>query len=467
MDFPQKPVEESADQGGAVSRRLADAVDRFVAAAAAALDRGDAGGALILYTKAESIAPAERRVEILRESIPLHVSQGAFSRAFQLAREVLEYYCANGMAERATSLFEQLPDLGERDPVYRAQLREQLEQFRDGDQAQGSWLGTGSLRTPNEDFSRLTVLLVEDDPVQRELYCRAIDPLGCAIVCAANGAEALERIAERRPSLIISDLMMPTMNGSHLFERLQADPATETIPFVCMSARAEEPEIVAALRFGVEDYWTKPLRVREFQARVHRLLRRIKDEGTLTGDLAEIGVADLLQMLESSGRTGSLTLESRSRAATIYFVDGRPIDAVVGDKQGEIAVFAVIDWREGRFRFSPRPCERPTRIFSGTQSLLVDAAYRLDESSTITSLLPENLGTRLVFVTDVPAIEMFPPEASLEDFGRLRWLLDGRRTLGDVLADLAGELGPTTLLAALFDGGQIKDIGPEPLKLTE
>jgi CheY-like chemotaxis protein len=245
--------------------------------------------------------------------------------------------------------------------------------------------------------------------------------------------------------------VMPKMDGSQLFETLQSDPRTEAIPFVCLSAQSEEAELVAALERGIEDYWTKPIRPKELRARVKRIMRRIKDYSTLSGSLSEMNVPDLLQMLETNSRTGSLLIESEGRSAMLYIVDGRPMDAVYRGYEGEAAIYAIIDWRDGRFQFSSRLPDRPQRIFTSAQGLLLEAMRRFDEQEEALSSLPSDLGVRLKVVSE-PTPSQFPEGATLSDFQRLREVLDGR-SLGEVLDQLKGRLETIQLLVALYANG--------------
>jgi CheY-like chemotaxis protein len=76
------------------------------------------------------------------------------------------------------------------------------------------------------------ILVVEDDVDARETLCEIVEMAGCSAVGAANGREALEVLAERRPCLVILDLMMPIMSGHELLERMQLQPELAALPVV-------------------------------------------------------------------------------------------------------------------------------------------------------------------------------------------------------------------------------------------
>lgn len=435
----------------------AKAIHVLLAAGELARDDGRIEGALHFIALAETLATGPKRIPILERLIALHIARQAYVRAFLIAREILEFHVRGEDSMRARDFLGRLPSLGPRDGAYRKRLAGLLTAADDapGSEPVASWRhGVLDQDVPREDFSDLSVLLVEDDDDQAELLAAAIETLGCEVRVASDGLHALSQIAAARPQLVISDLVMPTMDGSQLFRAIAADPANETIPFVCFSARGDQFEVAAALHRGVEDYWVKPMRPAELRARVLRILRRIKEYAALGGDLG-IGLANVVQVLEVSSRTGTLLLRSRGRTATVYFADGRPIDAVACGKSGEPAFYAIAEWNEGTFEFSPRLPERERSIFASAQGLLLEAYRRLDETSAAVADLPANRSIRLAFAGDGPVVE----DADRAALERLRAVVDGTRSLDEVLAELVGELEPVTLLARLVQDGAIRAAG--------
>ncbi|MBK9103808.1 MAG: response regulator [Saprospiraceae bacterium] len=122
---------------------------------------------------------------------------------------------------------------------------------------------------------RPTILLVEDNPELRK-YIRLVLEEKYRVVTAVNGQDALMVIANHEsgfvPDLILSDLMMPVMDGYQLLERLKSDDKTRHIPVVMLTARAEAQDKLKALRIGVDDYLTKPFDEEELLVRIENLL---------------------------------------------------------------------------------------------------------------------------------------------------------------------------------------------------
>jgi adenylate cyclase len=118
------------------------------------------------------------------------------------------------------------------------------------------------------------MVLVADDRVDNvELVCELLEMEGYRALGAYNGQEALDRIYESRPDLVILDLGMPLLNGYEVCERLKADPATAGIPVLILTAWAAPEQRVKGLQLGAEDYLAKPFDSRELMERVKTRLR--------------------------------------------------------------------------------------------------------------------------------------------------------------------------------------------------
>ncbi|KAG9302548.1 hypothetical protein G9A89_007252 [Geosiphon pyriformis] len=116
---------------------------------------------------------------------------------------------------------------------------------------------------------RFKVLIVEDNADMRDYLINILKP-EFEIFCACDGLHALRIInnVEFKPNLVLSDVMMPNMNGIELLKILRSDPSTQSIPFILLSARAGEEASLEGLRKGADDYLIKPFNSRELIARV-------------------------------------------------------------------------------------------------------------------------------------------------------------------------------------------------------
>jgi CheY-like chemotaxis protein len=120
--------------------------------------------------------------------------------------------------------------------------------------------------------SPLTVLLVEDNEDNRVIYATYLTHFGYAVLTAEDAEEGLALARDRRPDLIVMDVGLPGMDGNAATRLLKADPTTERIPVVTLTAHAHREDRDRAEAAGCDLYLTKPLEPRELGAAIRRLL---------------------------------------------------------------------------------------------------------------------------------------------------------------------------------------------------
>src|SRR5262249_55989615 len=113
-------------------------------------------------------------------------------------------------------------------------------------------------RPRTERMSRSRILVVDDSPLLRQVLADAFPPDRYEIDAASDGVEALRRIRDARPDLIVSDILMPRMDGWALCEEVRRDPATRSIPFIFLTAERQVPKRIKGLEMGADDYMVKP-----------------------------------------------------------------------------------------------------------------------------------------------------------------------------------------------------------------
>ena len=123
-----------------------------------------------------------------------------------------------------------------------------------------------------------TILVVDDEEDIRELISLNLKREGYEVRPVETGEEALAEARRGVVSLIVLDLMLPGIDGLEVCRKLKADPRTQPIPVVMLTAKGEESDIVTGLELGADDYVTKPFSGKVLVARVRRILRR-KSEG--------------------------------------------------------------------------------------------------------------------------------------------------------------------------------------------
>jgi adenylate cyclase len=189
-----------------------------------------------------------------------------------------------------------------------------------------------------------TILVVDDQRTNAEMVAGLLRNLGYQVELAFNGAEALERVRSAPPDLVISDIMMPGMDGYELCRRLRAASATTLLPVVLITSLDPQIERVKGIEAGADDFLSRPVNWAELFARVKRLLRvkALQDEiQTLNREL-EARVKEQVAQLERLGRLkrffsrpvveaivagGEDILEPHRREITAVFLDLRGFTA--------------------------------------------------------------------------------------------------------------------------------------------
>ncbi|WP_292291061.1 phosphate regulon transcriptional regulator PhoB [Marivita sp.] len=197
-----------------------------------------------------------------------------------------------------------------------------------------------------------TVLIVEDEPAQREVLGYNLEAEGFRVATAENGEEALLLVAEEQPDIIVLDWMLPNVSGIEVCRQLKTRPDTRSVPIIMLSARSEEVDRVRGLETGADDYVIKPYSVVELMARVRAQLRRTRPAAAglrlefddivldaethrVTRDGADIKLGPtefrlLSTLMEKPGRVWSREqLLDRVWGRDIY-VDTRTVDVHIG-----------------------------------------------------------------------------------------------------------------------------------------
>jgi DNA-binding NarL/FixJ family response regulator len=120
------------------------------------------------------------------------------------------------------------------------------------------------------------LLVVDDDPSLLLAVSDTLRAEGYEVVTARRGAEAMVRVAESLPDLIISDIRMPGMDGYALARNLRSAPRTRLVPIVFLTAKDETADRFAGFRTGVDAYLTKPFEPEELAAVVKSILDRVQ-----------------------------------------------------------------------------------------------------------------------------------------------------------------------------------------------
>ncbi len=245
---------------------------------------------------------------------------------------------------------------------------------------------------------RRRLLAVDDNRLILRVISDHFIPQGWDVTAADNVAMARGALAGTTPDVIVSDILMPEVDGWTFFEDVRKRRETSSVPFVFLTVERELPQRLRGLQLGADDYMTKPFAVEELEARIERLLERqasrknAEGSGTaahLSGSVAHLAISDLLQILALNGKDGTVRLHRTDEDGRIEFVGGRIVDAQAGSAHGTKALYRMLGWADATFRVTAREGDPPEAAIPGaTATVLMEGLVSLDEWTRWAQLLP-------------------------------------------------------------------------------
>jgi DNA-binding response OmpR family regulator len=219
-------------------------------------------------------------------------------------------------------------------------------------------------------MARQNLLLVDGDVRHLRVLEVSLRKAGFSITSAETTAQALQYLEHSEPDLIISDTQLRGGDGFEFCRAVKQNQRWAVIPFIFLTSATELEDKVRGLELGVEDYLTKPIYVKEVTTRVKMLLQRKQQERLgrkdartkFSGQLADMAIVDLLQTIEISRKSGTIEFETDLGNATVWFRDGRVIDAKMGRLQAAAAVYRLLGINEGTFEVEFRAISRAAVI---------------------------------------------------------------------------------------------------------
>lgn len=307
------------------------------------------------------------------------------------------------------------------------------------------------------------IVLVDPDPRSQKVLEVSLVQAGYAVYTADDGDSAWALLAEDAPDLVITDTRLAKLDGYALVRKMRAKPNIAAVPVVFITSQRGVEDKIRGLELGVEEFLTKPVYANELLARVSVIFSRITSRALAaaapvsvdmgSGKLSDIGLFDLMLTFESARRTGALHIEAERGPATLWFRDGRVVDAECGALRGPDAVYRCFVFREGRFKLDLDAVPREETITDSADTIVTDATRRLKEWQRVTEQLPE-LNT--VFDVDHQALLERLPEIPDEINGILR-LIDGARSVWTIIDQSPfDDLSTMSTLAKLYFEGLLK-----------
>ncbi len=233
------------------------------------------------------------------------------------------------------------------------------------------------------------ILIVDPDPTMARQLAPALRQQGYQVHAARDGTRALQVAILRFPDLVLFDERTPLIDARTFLRILRTNPRTERIPVVLTGESAHPDQV----RVGT--FLRKPFNQDEVLARVEQVFRKVEaaravsGEGReLEGNLAQIPLSDLLQILAVNRKSGSLSVEREGARGEIALAEGRVAQARVGGAAGEKAVYRLLSWREGQFAFLPGPPPAERQLDRKLDELLLEGLRQSDEAALLLPAMP-------------------------------------------------------------------------------
>ncbi len=240
------------------------------------------------------------------------------------------------------------------------------------------------------DFSNRLVLVVDDDDPTRMLLKDLCESSNFRVMAAADGLEAVEKISEHKPDLVLLDLMMPLKDGFSVLKWAREDTRFADLPIIILTAAGEMDGKIRGMELGADDFVTKPFKLIELQTRINSALMVREYRRRLFDAEEELAQFRAVDPVTGAGTYSQLkaSLDAELARSRRY---GRPAACLM---------FGFDDYAGLRYKLGRDACDAYlTRLFLGVSSCLrlADRLFRID-SDEFVLLLPETdlPGGRLV-----------------------------------------------------------------------
>lgn len=213
-----------------------------------------------------------------------------------------------------------------------------------------------------------TVLIVDDEPAVRENLNDLLENLEYKVVQASNGIEALKRLSNEIPDLIISDIMMPVMNGYELLDKVQSDPLYKSIPIILLTAKSDTQSFRKAMQSGADDYLTKPYDAADLVKAVKKRLEKKQNEKARAEEI----IKNILLYVPNELRTPLMSILDFSELITKSFY------SLSGDEIWDLAE---------RIKVNGRNLQRTVEKFITFSSLVCSPLFTNDQDYSMNNCM--------------------------------------------------------------------------------
>lgn len=231
------------------------------------------------------------------------------------------------------------------------------------------------------------ILQVDDDRILRITIGRVLAEHGHSVHTVGDGPAAIEYVRERKPDLLISDVMMPGMDGWEVVQTLRTMPEGALLPVIFLTSRDSPEDRMTGFSLEADDYISKSVAPEELVMRVNRALERaerlrtaavkeFRTKNALAGQLSQVSLAALLTLLNMQHATGELLVSRQALTARVWLREGRVLKALftgMAQPRNLACLGACLGWVGGSFSFSPAKVLDRDEINLETRELIAQA----------------------------------------------------------------------------------------------
>lgn len=251
------------------------------------------------------------------------------------------------------------------------------------------------------------VLVADPADHTRQALALYLREKGMEVLEVTDGSKALAETLLRRPSVLLLDLSVPVLAPERLVQILRSNPNTKDLPVFFLS---DQERSISGFRPGVDQFIRRPFHEEEVFQRIQRALFQdplseiLTGDSEISGNLSQIFIPDLWQMLSMNRKSGILQVEGERVSGSIYIEKGDIISASTQSIVGEKALYRMIPLTVGKFRFLPGKVGVRRTIFTPNQHTILEGLRQDDELRKLGDALPSPADSVVVVGGDAKAI---------------------------------------------------------------
>jgi CheY-like chemotaxis protein len=235
------------------------------------------------------------------------------------------------------------------------------------------------------------ILIADPADHTRQALALYLREKGMEVLEASDGSKALADTLLRKPTVLLLDLSVPILGPERLIQILRSNPNTKDVPIFFLS---DQEQSITGFRPGVDQFIRRPFHEEEVFQRIQRALfqdplsEMLTGDSEISGNLSQIFIPDLWQMLSMNRKSGILQVEGERVSGSIYIERGEIVSASTQNIVGEKALFRMIPLTVGKFRFLPGKVGVRRTIFTPNQHTILEGLRHDDELRKLGDSLP-------------------------------------------------------------------------------